>query len=66
MPKCPDLTEFHKVEKQLKISRKKNHDRRHYTSGLPTFEEDEPVFVATDRNYVPVPDRSVYTTRERS
>ena len=48
MPKWPHLNEFCKINQHFKNEQKKNHDRRHHTSELSTFEEDEPVFVATD------------------
>ena len=60
------MNEFCKINQHLKNEQKKNYDRRHRTSELPTFEEDEPVFVATDRDPVPVPGRIVHTTRDRS
>ena len=66
MPKWPDLNEFCKINQHFKNEQKKNYDRRHRTSELPTFEEDESVFVATDRDSVPVPGRIVHTTRDRS
>ena len=54
-----------KVNQNFK-NEQKNYDKRHHTSELPTFEEDEPVFVATDRNPVPVPGTIVHTIRDRS
>ena len=65
MPKWSDLNEFCKVDQQFKQKQKKNYDKRHRTSELPTFEEDEPVFVATDRDSVPVPGRIVRSTGNR-
>ena len=52
MPKWSDLNELCKVDQQFKQKQKKNYDRRHRTSVLPTFEEDEPVFVATDQDSI--------------
>ena len=66
MPKWPHLNEFCKINQHFKNEQKKNHDRRHLTSELSTFEEDEPVFVVTDRDSVPVPGRIVHATRDRS
>ena len=57
MPKWPDLNEFCKVDQQFEQKQKKNYDRWHHTSELPTFEEDEPVFMTNDRDSVPVPGR---------
>lgn len=66
IPKWPDLQMFRMVDEQFKQKQKKNFDRRHRAIELPTFNDDEPVFVATGRDSTSTPGRIVQTSRDRS
>ena len=64
IPKWPDLQMFCIIDEQFKQKQMKNVDRQHRAIELPTFSDDEPIFVATDRGSAPTPGRIVQTTRD--
>ena len=65
-PRWPDLQTFRTVDEQFKQKQKKHFDRRHRATELPTFSDDEPVFVTTERGSASTPGRIVQMTRDRS
>ena len=60
VPKWPDL------RKLMKVLQKKIFDRQHRASELPSFNEDQPVFVTTREGTDPVPGKVAQETRNRS
>ena len=64
-PEWPDLQKFRKVDEQFKQKQKKNFDQRYCAIELPTFSDDEPVFITTERGIVPTPGRIVQTNLMR-
>ena len=65
-PRWPDLQTFRTVDEQFKQKQKKHFDRRHRATELPTFSDDEPVFVTTARGSASTPGRILQTPRDRS
>ena len=69
VPRWPNLKEFQKVDESFKQKQKKNFDCRHRAKELPSFDIDQPVFVATREGTGTtgtVPGRVVQETRSRS
>jgi len=66
VPQWPDLKEFQKIDESFKLKQKRNFDRRHRVRELPSFDINQPVFVATREGSGIVPGRVVKETRNRS
>jgi len=62
VPQWPDLKEFQKIDESFKLKQNRNLNQRHRASKLPSFDVDQPVFVATREDTGTVPGRVIQET----